>query len=533
MAPPSSDDRTPRGFRIGIVCVVLAVVFYRASETIADPDLWGHIRFGQDVLRERAIPTTDRYSYLTEGYPYREWEWLSKAAIAWVYDRGGPPGLILVKTLLTLAALAWIYRRLCAQGLDALRAGMIVLVVLFVLLPGISTVRVHLFTYACFFLFLLVLDAADRGRPGWLVLLPPLCALWANLHPGVLAGLAVLVVWCAAHLAMELARTRRLASLLRPPSLWLWLTVLACVLATLVNPFGVHLLVLMAVNVPAPRPEITEFQPIRIASVEGLAYLLLLTTCVAGLLYTRRKRSPALVVVFACMALAPLLAVRHAPLFALAAAVLAGEHLADAWTRWRPIGAAGAARDPLAGRGWILPVACLAAVAVLLGLGGLHCRCLRFDPQQPFPARAVKVLQDSGAKGRMAVFFDWGDYVLWYLSPQVLVSVDGRRESTYSEEVYAENMRFTYGTGDWDELIDRHPTDLVLIGKTFPVYNLMKQKRGWLVVYEDGLCAVFTPDKSPLGQALRKARIPEDVPPTGAGLCFPYAGPPERNQQSP
>ena len=55
--------------------------------------------------------------------------------------------------------------------------------------------------------------------------------------------------------------------------------------------------------------------------------------------------------------------------------------------------------------------------------------------------------------------FDWGEYVLWHLSPQIKVSIDGRRETVYSDPIYAENLRFTSGLGDWDAILKRHPTD--------------------------------------------------------------------------
>jgi hypothetical protein len=519
--PLAPANRSLRWFHRGIVCLVLSIAFYRTAQTIADPDLWGHIKFGQDILRDRAITTADRYSYLTEGYPYREWEWLSKAALALIFDVGGATGLIVFKTALSLLMLGVLYRHLCVQGLDPLRAGMVILVVTYLFLPGVTTVRVHLFTYVCFLILLLLIDAVEQGRRGWLWLFPALFALWANLHPGVLAGLAVLIVWCGIDLAVLLARTRRLAVLLESPARWLLVTVVASVLASLLNPFGEHLFVLMAVNVPAPRPEISEFQPIRIVTLEGMAYLALLAASVVGLLYSRRPRSPALIAVFIGMALAPLLAIRHVPLFAMAAVILAGEHLSDAWRRWSQENESAAQGDRLARwRTW-LAAGCFAAAAVLAGLAVPQCRCIRLDPQQPFPARAVALLQDSGVRGNVAVFFDWGDYALWYLSPQVQVSVDGRRESTYSAEVYAENMRFLYGTGNWDELIDQHPTDLVLVSKGFPVFNLMKLKPGWLLVYEDSLSAVFAPQKSPLVPLIQRTQPRPDVPENGAGLCFP------------
>ena len=37
------------------------------SPNPADPDLWGHVRYGQDLLAE-GLPATTTYSYTAEGY---------------------------------------------------------------------------------------------------------------------------------------------------------------------------------------------------------------------------------------------------------------------------------------------------------------------------------------------------------------------------------------------------------------------------------------------------------------------------------
>ncbi len=62
----------------------------------------------------------------------------------------------------------------------------------------------------------------------------------------------------------------------------------------------------------------------------------------------------------------------------------------------------------------------------------------------------------------MAVPFDWGEYVLWHLGPRVKVSIDGRRETVYSDEMYRQYRDFEQGTGVWDALLKTSKTDLVL-----------------------------------------------------------------------
>jgi hypothetical protein len=130
------------------------------------------------------------------------------------------------------------------------------------------------------------------------------------------------------------------------------------------------------------------------------------------------------------------------------------------------------------------------------------------------------LLEASGASGNLAVFFNWGEYAIWHLAPQFRVSSDGRRETVYTPEVRAGNLRFFYGDGDWDWLLREYPTDVVLTPKTVPLYNLMRLKQPWELVYEDSLAAVFCRSGSPQARAIRAA-TPPDLPPDGDGLRAP------------
>jgi hypothetical protein len=144
------------------------------------------------------------------------------------------------------------------------------------------------------------------------------------------------------------------------------------------------------------------------------------------------------------------------------------------------------------------------------------------DPKSlDFPVRAVQLLKDSGVRGNMAIFFNWGQYALWYLGPDIKVSYDGRRESVYSDEIRAMNNNWTMGLGEWDAVLDRCPTDMALVNKGTPVYNLMRLKPGWTPAYEDSLCALFVRHDSSILQALRSTPIRAEAPADGAGLAFP------------
>ena len=56
--------------------------------TRADPDLWGHLRFGLDMLSQHTLPSVDVYSF-TQDVPWINHEWLSELIMGVAYRIGG------------------------------------------------------------------------------------------------------------------------------------------------------------------------------------------------------------------------------------------------------------------------------------------------------------------------------------------------------------------------------------------------------------------------------------------------------------
>jgi hypothetical protein len=504
-APP------PAWPRFAVAGLVFAAIFYATSRTIADPDLWGHIRFGQDILDSGTIPDTDPYSYLSGGHLWINHEWLTHVILAAVFGALGAPGLIALKVALILLTLGLVYRSLCRHGLDPLRAGMVVLGVMFLMSVGLATIRPQLFTYLGFALVLLLIEKAERGESAALWAMPAIFLPWANLHGGFLVGLGVLAFWTAAHLALRWRRPTEHSAGAPRPSLLL-AVLLASLAAVLINPWGFEMIAFLLPAATLPRPEIGEWGSISLASRGGLAYLVVLGVALLAVAASRRPRNMALLAVFACTAVAPLLALRHLPLFALAFGILAGEHLADAWQRWSP-------RAPSNDKNPLLPALALVAALVFAALGVSRFQCILFDPTfMRLPVRAVALLKQAGVEGNLATFFDWGEYIIWALGPRVQVSIDGRRESVYPDEAYERNLAFTFGAGDWAAVLE--DASMALVQRDQPSYNLLKLQPGWELVYEDSLAGLFAREGSPQADLIRTAP-PPDLPADGAGLCFP------------
>ncbi len=493
--------------------IVLATAWRLLAPTVADPDLWGHILFGQRTI-SLGLERVDPFSYLSADHGWINHEWVSEVAFGVLFDAAGATGLIALKLAVALLTAGLIYWHLVKRGSDALRAGLLLLPALFIMIPGFATVRPQMFTFLFFALTLIVVHRVELESNRWLWTLPVILAVWINFHGGVLAGAGMLGIWGMARVGQALLKPDRWRQV---GSEWpLMAAGAGSAAALLVNPYGWGLPEFLLRTATVPRPDIMEWQSLVIMSAPGLIYLGLATF--AGVTIARSPRPlriPILTLVVT-LAILPLTAVRHLQLFAIGLPILLADDFAAVWRR---------TNVPATASRWektIVIATTAVAGSILIVLGARDASCIRIDPARaiPFPVRAVDVLERSGVEGNMATYFDWGEYAIWHLYPDIRVSMDGRRETVYSESVYQEYLAFQRGVEGWRSLIDRPETDLVLFSRLWPAYQLVDLDPGWEKVYEDEIGGIFARSGSPEATAIRRI-TPSDLPPSGLGICVP------------
>ncbi|MBX6364998.1 MAG: hypothetical protein IRZ00_14105 [Gemmatimonadetes bacterium] len=476
-----------------------------------DSDLWGHLRFGLDLLTSGGDPDRpDPYSYLTGGSRWINHETLAELASAAAFRAGGGAALVAMKFAVVLGLFALFAWRLRRAGMGLGRIALLLAPATVLLLPRLSTVRPQLFSDALFAATLVVLLRAGERRRRELWLLAPIMALWVNTHGAVVLGIGLVVLWAGARTLRE----RRLEPAILAP-------VALAAAALCVSPYGVDLPAFLLRTATVPRPDVLEWQPVRLASAQGIAYLLLLGATLAGWALSRRERRLEDGALFAAIALLPLMATRHTDLFAIGAVLLAGEHVADAAARLFPRRTAA-----VAPRGAVAAIALLAVATPPIGMGA-NAGCLRIEGGgSSFPVRAVATLVRAGVRANVAVPAAWGEYVIWTAGPRLRVSFDGRRETVYSDSVRERTFALMTGEGDWSALLRDGRTELVLARVGSPGFNLMRLEPGWTQVYADATAAIFARVGSGLGERIR-ATAPPALAADGAGLCLedvPMAG---------
>ena len=461
--PPSARAPATDQFPFGSPWWILGILgFGLATFTHADPDLWGHIRFGLDALDSGRLTAIDPYSF-TQDRPWHNHEWLSEVVMALAWRLGGVAGLIVLKATLVTAAcsVVWGATRGASWFVRLIALGWLV----FGAVHMISTLRPQLWSFLC--MAVLARHLLSPSRMSY-VLLPLMFAVWANMHGGWFVGLVVLGAWIAGGGVIEGGNRGRTVAL-----------AFACALATLATPYGAGTWTFILTTVRFERT-ITEWRPLwdGASVAEWLAWGGT-TAMVAFVAITSRGRPIARWVVLAVLAVAALRIMRMGSLYVTVAAAFGGAWASDRWHSRPP--------PQLRGRPsahWLLVIPALAVLTAALQLGTVAAACISTAGPWQADAQALRFLGSAPPGGRLVTTFDWGQYAIWHLGPGIRVSLDGRRETVYSSAHLDLHNQVIAATPAGLDALDRWQPDYVWLPQASGQLKRPLLERGYTLEME-------------------------------------------------
>lgn len=463
-------------FRRVFPIVLLSMVFVLAVRQSAsiDPDLWWHLKAGQQIIDTRSIPHTDDYSFTKQGSEWVAHEWLSEVIIEGIYRFSGLTGLVTIFPMIIVIALWLTYRR--CEG-RPYAAGIAILLAAAASSPlfGIRPQMLTLLLASIYVVLLERFDPKEQSRRLWWLV--PLMLLWVNLHAGFALGLALIGLFIVrAVLDGEWNYVRPLLIVL-----------VVCTAVVPLNPNGFRMF-------SYPYETLTSssmaafIQEWASPDFHKITYLplaiLLLSTFGAMALSPARARLGEIFLVL-ITALGALRSVRHIPIFALFAAPALAKHL------WAIAKARG--WDKLLTGTETTPTGIKLLINVILVIAPLALgvsRVWHFTTHQRYyetirnPVAAVEFLKSQRLPGPIYNRYGWGGYLIYELYPEYRVYIDGRAD-VYGDAFFAEAMRTYDGAGDWNNSLDRYGIRTVLISPDAPLASLLRNDGKWKVVYED------------------------------------------------
>ncbi|MEN8144374.1 MAG: hypothetical protein ABFS14_05425 [Gemmatimonadota bacterium] len=464
-----------------------------------DGDVGRHIRLGTHILETGSIPRADLFSHTMAGEEFIPYEWLSEIIFAQAHLLLGLAGVALLTALLfagTNSLVYWTTVRLGAgRPLAAVLTAYSIVLQSSHLLP-----RPHLFTTLLSTATLaLLLEYRRSYNARWLWALPPMFAVWANLHGGFLIGFMLLGVFGAEVLWRVIWDRDRQAS---QPLRVLTLVGLLCVAATLVNPVG-PIILLHTTGYLGEQFLVDFTQEYQSPSFHHLAGKLFLYNILFGLvllLSGRARPSFAGSVLFVLWLSAALFASRNIPIFSVVLtpflalwATRVIQELAESPSR-----SAGPARRF---RDWSARMTVqdarldnpIGLIAVLIVVGAVFLAPGRRDAYHwagdVFPVEAVPWVQAERIEGRVFNQFTWGGYLL-YSAPEIPVFIDGQTDF-YGEQLTRNYLTMLSAQPGWDSLLVKHQIDWTLTETKQPINEVLALRTDWQQVYKDSTATVF------------------------------------------
>ena len=451
---------------------VFLLLLLLGGRLLADPDTFWQIAIGNWIIENGAVPRADVFSLSMAGAPWISTQWLAQVLYAFVYDRAGWAGPVVVTAL--AAAIAFgVLARFLLDRLGTAPALILTVSALALASPHLVA-RPHVLALPVMVVWVAgLVRAADRHCvPAWPLLF--LMMLWANLHGGFILGLALI-----APMALETVWTAERHERVRLALYWSFFAIVA-VLAACVTPYGPEsiLATTRILGLGGALSIIGEWQPQNFSRFGAFELVLLLAV---GFALFRGLRLPPvrLLVVLGLLHLA-LAHVRNAEVFGLLTPLFLATPLAV--QLGAPSGVPGSRtlqlRDSVAYGLGLLAV----------GVTGWMMVTNSFSPDPRIaPAQAVTALRDAKA-ARVFNDYDFGGYLI---RAGIAPFIDGRTELYGEAFVMRHHRAITLqNLDDFLRLLDEYRIDATLLYVKSPAVQFLDRLDGWERVHRDGVSVV-------------------------------------------
>jgi hypothetical protein len=459
-----SEAAKLRALQIAAGCFLVTFFVARVAGPLADLDMWHEMALIRESLAAGHILTVDVFAYTPTIRPVVDHEWGAGALLYLTVQSAGGWGVVALKYLVALLTGAAVLR--CARLRRAGFEGFTVLAPLAIPLfaIGCATLRAQAYSFLFFAVLLWLLELDAAGKRHWIAGCPLLFALWVNLHGGCVVGLVALGLYWLEQLAR------------RRPHIHVLAITVASTAAFAVNPYGFAYYRQLWNALRMPRPEITEWYSITVASNFHQTLFWITLAIAAYAVFVRGWRESGGVLILAAIAGAAVLHLRMVPFYAVA------------WTAFVPsyISAtpAGAFIRSVFRRRTAATAVCL-ILAMFFGVMAIEIGFYKLVvPNHQFPVGAVRYLKDIQFHGNVMTHFEHGGYVSWWLYPAAKVSMDSRYETAFAPAVVDESFGFYEARPGWRQELAKYPTDLVLVPLNTAVAKLMSSTN-WDLVYRD------------------------------------------------
>lgn len=463
-------------------------VFIGALFQPNDPDLGWHLKYGQYFFDHLSILRANTFVTDMPGYQWVNLSWGTDLITYLLFRTGGFLALSLASSVVITATFYFFAK---AWKLDFFEKVLIFPFLIFLQDSLISvSFRGQLLSILFLSILVFILKRYGDGSRKVLYSLPPLFLLWANIHGQFSIGLGILAIWLFSEIVQKIINKKEkkeIFQVMKMPGVVL----IASILATLLNPFGIGIYLESLKYVGNPLLfAITEYLPPPVLSSVWWNQILVGFLLLGGLLIflfdgSWKKRISDISFVSILYA-ASMMVKRYS------------------WSMYyftipflKPIASfiKPDKKSQINSMGGVIIMIAIVYV-VILKMPFSQYANMSWDvfcrDYYACSAGGVKVL-DGMKTGRLMNLYAWGGWLVWE-HPEIETSIDGRMHLWKDEKGFSAYAQYYDFEQDVNS-VDDSTYQTVYMSKDKPVYNRLKllvEEKKWKQVFEDDLSGIFT-----------------------------------------
>lgn len=524
------------------VFICLFLVFFLAAIysniEINKFDIWFHLKAGELILENKAIPHSDVFSYTRYGHKWIDHEWLFQIIVFLFYNNWGVAGIFLMQTMVVLL----VFLIFVFIG-NRLKEYLVFLIPLLLCLYvfRIRFMRPEIFSVLFLAVYLLIIDKFLHSKWYPFVLIP-VQIIWTNMHGFFFIGpllLFFLIIsdfiktkfdlpwqWGSAHKLEDSSRRKLIC------------VFLFLVLSCLVNPYFFEgaiypLKVFFSLSNESKVlfQYISELRsPIAIATSNTsnsfwsqyfIQYIILVILLLLSFFFNYKKINIFHVLIGLLFFIFSTVSVRNLAIFCFIAYFIFVENMKDVSSE-RQKAVSSKKQKVFYSVKWI------AAIFILLffvqdALEFLSSRYYVFDKKMfkrhsggfsalRYPEKAVDFILANNIKGNIYNEFNSGAYLIGRCYPQVKVFIDGRTE-VYAKGAFEKYVKIQEGDMQlFDEQVKKYNITSAILNSALSeipkeILNHLYNDPDWNLVYFDEFALVFLKDVKENRVVIKKFKI--------------------------
>ena len=477
--------------------VLAAIPIKLLARRLEDPDLWWHIKTGQLIVRNHAIPAVDPFSYTAAGHHWIVQEWLSEVFLYGIHKAFGNYGILFYRAILVFIIYALVARLLVRRMGSGMGTWALLALTAFAGSPN-WTERPNLLSFLLFVVTLMLLERRDKAI-WWFV---PITALWANLHGMVVLGVGLVAVVAAAEWLKVIAHWEAADG--ARAKLLSYVTG-ASVLAAFLNPYGPKLFIHAFRLIRLVQGFVGEWASPNFHSPGPIIFLVLLLLTVAALAFNPERKDPTDVALVLAFTVLTLQAARNL--------AVGGIVLGLVCARYLPGAIASIPRRPQAhsdvGDTSSALLGVMGVVLVIIGLGTVLATGFpkSSNPKdildESFPIATIRSLNRPGV--RMYVHDGWSGLAIYYdCGPVPSVQAGCEHARVFIDlrwDFYGAKLSHQYGaihdaSTEWRKDLDTSCTTDVLVPPNASIAQVLALDGGWRLLQKDKRSVLY--ERAPL-----------------------------------